>query len=184
MFHFTQNLRFGYIDFKHPESVKKAMELNNKIVEGRRIFVVTIFFIMIWCENNYKIRIMKLEKQRKAIKLIWMTMETRNITNSWNFISVYFKFMKKNLERKQSLKRKSRRKKRRRKQLLKSKTSTSRKNTLKKSFRYLIKNLHKLRLPSKFIYGCSLSILVFEWIFCLQRKGLSKILWEFSKCIV
>lgn len=66
-------------------------------------------------------------------------------------LTFYFsllKLMKKFLERKQSLKRKSRRKKRRRKQLLKSKTSISRKNTLKKSFRYLIKNFNKVRLPS------------------------------------
>ena len=36
---------FGYIDFKHEESVRKAVELNNKVINGRKIFVVLKVFV-------------------------------------------------------------------------------------------------------------------------------------------
>ena len=63
-FIFIKLFRFGYIDFKHPESVKKAIELNNKTVEGRKIFVV---ILLCKKKNTFTvIRIMKLERQKKA----------------------------------------------------------------------------------------------------------------------
>lgn len=34
------SFRFGYIEFKHFESVKKAIELSDKVILGRKIFVV------------------------------------------------------------------------------------------------------------------------------------------------
>ena len=31
---------FCYIDFEHTDSMKKALEMNGKIIQGRKIFVV------------------------------------------------------------------------------------------------------------------------------------------------